>query len=103
PRRGAWRKPCVFNHVVDGVAGEAGPREFEMAVGVVREEDGLERVAQARLETASARADVIRALAPERAEAGFDRIGNGDVGFALQITLAGAAPCLSPFFGHVPR
>src|ERR1043166_2127083 len=96
PCRHTRRKPRVFDHVVDRVAGQPRPRELEMSVGMVRQKNRLQCVAEPRLEASPARLNVIGAFAPDRAEAGFERIRNRDVSFALQIPFARATPPLLP-------
>src|SRR5215510_14684894 len=88
PRRRARRQPGVFDDVVDRVAREARPRKLEMAVGVVGEKGGLQRIAKAGLEALPAGGNVVRALAPDRAETSFERVGDRHVCKTLGVSLA---------------
>src|SRR4051794_39912416 len=60
----AGRQPRVFDHVVDGVAGNAAPGDIEMAIASLRQEDRFHRIASARPDAFAPRTDVARLLAP---------------------------------------
>src|SRR5262252_7832884 len=98
----ARRQPRVLDQVVHRVASIASPGRCETAVGPIREKHRVERVPQARTETLSTGRQVIGALAPDRAQAGLDRVGDADVRLALKISLARPAPRLPPLAGNVP-
>src|SRR5262245_9088034 len=90
-RRGhAGREPRILDHVVEDVAGESSPRRLQLAVGSRGEHDWFDRIRGARPRRAARRANVARVLAPQRAEPGLDRVGDGDVGLALKVALSKA-------------
>ena len=101
-RRHARRQPGVFDDVVENVAGKSAPRRLELTVGTRREHDGLQRVRRSRPDAAARRADVSGIFSPQRAESGFDGVGNCDVSLAFEIPLAEAERRSRPLVRDAP-
>src|SRR6185436_12776296 len=97
-RRLAPGQPFVLDDVVEDVPGIAAPGGGESSVAAWSEHGGLHRERRTVPDSMAARAHEARVLAPERAKAAFDRVGDRDVGFALEVAPAEAAAAPPPLW-----